>query len=370
MKLFITYEYFLPAYKAGGPVQSLANLAANYTNATIYIYCRHTDMDGSVLANVKHNEWVQYNSHTKVYYSTGNEKHTVYDILTAVNPDVVFINGIFSPRFNIKPLLWSGDARKVVSARGMLHAGALSQKPLKKKIFLNVYKLLGLHKKCVFHATTQEEREYIYHTFGKDVKVYVAANFPNIVNKLPVANKEQGSLKLLSVALISPMKNIKLVLEALSQCKENITYDIYGPVKDTAYWDECKSVIATLPTNITANYHGAIPPEQVQLILADCHCFILPSKSENFGHAIYEALASGKPVITSTHTPWNDLAASKAGVNVDIDNIATIVTAIEDMVAMGNDIYTQYSDGAVRYASNKINIASIKKDYDAMFLNR
>jgi len=369
MKLFITYEYFLPAYKAGGPVQSLANLVANYSHADIYIYCRNTDLDGTIL-DVKANQWVQFNSHTKVFYASDKAEVTVYDLLTEINPDVVFINGIFSPAFNLKPLLWSGDANKVVSARGMLHPGALSQKSLKKKIYLAAYKLLGLHKKCVFHVTTQEEKQYVTDAFGNGEKVYVAPNFPNVIDKLPVAQKESRKLKLVTIALISPMKNIKLVLEALGKCSSSITYDIYGPVKDAAYWQECQQLIATMPNNICVQYHGAVTPDKVLNTLADYHCMIQPSKSENFGHALYEALAAGKLVITSHYTPWNNLEEANAGFNVDINNIQAITDAIEKMASLNNEAYTDSSNAAAQYAAKSIDVASVKKDYDAMFLSK
>ena len=369
MKLFITYEYFLPSYKAGGPVQSLANLVANYNHTDIFIYCRNTDLDGTVL-NVKTNEWVQFNKNTKVFYASAKSETSVYDLLTEVEPDVIFINGIVSPAFNLKPLLWSGDAHKVVSARGMLHPGALSQKSLKKKIYLVAYKLLGLHKKCVFHVTTQEEKRYVTDTFGNSVKVYVAPNFPNVIDKLPVAKKESGKLKLITIALISPMKNIKLVLEALSKCSNEITYDIYGPVKDAAYWQECQTVITTMPQNIKVQYHGAVTPDKMLSVLADSHCMIQPSKSENFGHALYEALAAGKPVITSHYTPWNKLEEVNAGFNVDINNIQSIVDAIEKVASLNNEAYAASSNAAAQYAAKSIDVASVKKDYDAMFLNR
>lgn len=369
MKLFITYEYFLPAYKAGGPVQSLANLVTNYSHSEIYIYCRNTDLDGTVL-DVKTNEWVQFNKNTKVFYKSDKSKNSVYDLLTEVEPDVIFINGIFSPAFNLKPLLWSGDANKVVSARGMLHPGALSQKSLKKKVYLAAYKLLGLHKKCVFHVTTEEEKQYVFDKFGSSVKVYVAPNFPNVIDKLPALLKEVGKLKLVTIALISPMKNIKLVLEALARCSSYITYDIYGPIKDAAYWQECLQLITTMPSNICVQYHGAVTPDKIQATLADNHCMIQPSKSENFGHAIYEALTAGKPVITSHYTPWNNLEDSSAGYNVDINNTQTITDAIEKMASLNNEAYTACSNAAAQYAAKSIDVASIKKDYDAMFLSK
>lgn len=369
MKIFITYEYFLPAYKAGGPVQSLANLISNYSHADIFIYCRNTDLDGTIL-DVRTNEWVQFNRHTKVFYASGKCENSVYDLLTEIEPDVIFINGIFSPAFNFKPLLWSGNAHKVVSARGMLHPGALSQKSLKKKLYLTAYKLLGLHKKCIFHVTTAEEKRYVIDTFGNSVKVFVAPNFPNVIDKLPATTKDTGTLKLITIALISPMKNIKLVLEALLKCNAEIIYDIYGPIKDAAYWQECQTVITTMPNNVKVQYHGAVIPDKMLSVLADSHCMIQPSKSENFGHALYEALAAGKPVITSHNTPWNNLEESNAGFNTDINNVQTITDAIGKMASLNNEAYTDSSNAAAQYAAKSIDIASVKKDYDAMFLNR
>ena len=39
--------------------------------------------------------------------------------------------------------------------------------------------------------------------------------------------------------------------------------------------------------------------------------FLLPTGGENFGHAIFEALACGVPALISDQTPWRGLAAGR-----------------------------------------------------------
>jgi glycosyltransferase involved in cell wall biosynthesis len=52
-------------------------------------------------------------------------------------------------------------------------------------------------------------------------------------------------------------------------------------------------------------------------IYRDADLFVLPSRTENFGMAIAEALASGLPVITTHGTPWQELGTHHCGWWVD-----------------------------------------------------
>lgn len=366
MKIFITYQYFLPAYKAGGPIQSLDNLVKANTSYNYFIYCSNHDIDGRVLTDVAHDTWVDYLPNTKVFYCSDSGKR-LYQLLEKINPDIIFANGLFSYSFSIRPVMWNGNSRKILSVRGMLHPGALSQKTFKKKLFLSGFRLLGLNKKCEFHATTKEEADYTKAVFGNDSKVWVARNYPKQLAPASPLYKQVGELSLLTIALISPMKNIKLILEALQKCTSKIIYNLYGPVKDTAYWEQCQTLLNAMPANVVVKYNGAIEPANVEKVLADSHCFIMPSKSENFGHAIIEALSIGRPVITSMFTPWNGLEQAKAGYNVDNNEIDTITNAIESVAVMNNEEYGRWSKGATAYAESKINLYDIANEYRAMF---
>lgn len=370
MKLLITYPWFYPAYKAGGPVQSVKNtaLAMAAEGTDVYILCSDKELDGSPI-DVKSDQWVDYDKRIKVYYNSSSaSKGAINNIIWDLRPDVIFINGIYSLPYTIYPLLYNGNVRKILSVRGMLHPGALSQKSLKKRIFLTAFKLRGWHKKAEYHATAEDEAGYIRSHFGIDKKVWVVPNLPNVMQYLPPAEKEMGVARLVSISLISPMKNILLVLRALQQVNTKIIYHIYGPVKDPSYWEACKGLIQQMPSNVTVEYKGEVLPHNIHTTLKDYHYFVLPSKSENFGHAIYEALSSGRPVITSHNTPWNGLEAAYAGYNVNPEDITTFAGLIDTLAEENSNDYSKATLAARKYIEQQYNIDDIKAQYREMFL--
>ncbi|MFN2439409.1 MAG: glycosyltransferase, partial [Chitinophagaceae bacterium] len=268
--------------------------------------------------------------------------------------------------FSIVPLL-NGNCKKIISVRGMLHPGALSQKPFKKKLFISLLKKSGITKKIIFHTTDEKETGYVKKIFGKDVKAVAIQNFSNTAVLQQSLIKHPGKVKLVTVALISPMKNHALTLLALKDVSAFVEYDIYGPVKDQKYWSHCLQIISTLPSNVKVNYNGIVDPSKVSSVLVQNHCLIMPSKSENFSHAIYESLSSGVPVITSYFTPWNDLKKYKVGWNVDIDNLQTITSAIEAFASFDEKEYRNWSTSSIAFAERTIDIHKIKNQYRNLF---
>jgi glycosyltransferase involved in cell wall biosynthesis len=366
--VFISIPWFLPAYKAGGPIQSIANLVDNYTeDITYYIFCSNKDLNNETNVGKPFNEWVVYNKHTYVWYDTGFvlRKNLPAEI-KKIQPDILYIIGLFDWNYNIIPLLYGHAKKKILSVRGMLHPGALSQKSIKKKIFLAFLKLMKIKNSIFFHATNIEEANYITNIFGASCKVNVAGNFAKAIQHKNLLRKEINVLKLVTIALISLMKNHLLVLQALVNCTDDIEYNIYGPIKDTEYWELCKNQIALLPSNIKVQYHGEINPTEVENTLTQNHVFIMPSKSENFGHALVEALSCGKPIITSHATPWNNLLENKAGINCNED-VQSINNAINFFAEMNAETYEQFANGAAQYATKKNDKEILHLQYQQMF---
>ena len=125
-------------------------------------------------------------------------------------------------------------------------------------------------------------------------------------------------------------------------------------------------LIKKLPKNISVSYEGEVIPTEVYATLKKYHFFILPSESENFGHALYEAMIAGKPIITSQNTPWNNLEIHNAGYNVALTPQA-ITTAIEDSAALDNTNYTEKVRNIRFYAERAIDRETIKQQHINLF---
>ncbi len=374
-RILIFYDHFYPAYKAGGPVQSLVNLVRNmYDEFDFYIVCKPYEMgETTVLSNIEMNKWTSWENKASVFYWSYSftKRGELKNIIGYVQPDYIFINGLYSFYFNILPLYYSYKIRTVkviLSARGMLHPGALAQKATKKKLFLFLLKVSGVHKKISWHATDEKEKEFVQKKIGKQNRIIVAGNFANTLKPLSLITKQPGQLILGTIALISPMKNHRAVAEALLANSSCVTWHIYGGVKDEQYWNECKKVIEQLPPNINVVYHGLLEPTQLQKVLETIQVFIMPSESENFGHAFAEALSAGKPVITTNTTPFTELTNEKAGIVVDIDQLPNqLQTAIQKFVAMDNAEYEQYSSNAAKFINRFISVEKLKVQYNTLF---
>lgn len=378
-RILIFYDHFYPAWKAGGPVQSLVNLVRQlYNDYDLYVVCKPHEMnEQSTLPEISVNKWIDWEGKAKVHYRdyAGGNYSQLNELIASLKPDAIFINGLFSLHFNIRPLQYAvayckqhTNCKLILSARGMLHPGALSQKSFKKKIFLNFFKLAGWHKAVHWHATDEQELHYIKQQFGLNMNVLVAGNFPNLLPIVSMPEKKTNELIMGTVALISPMKNHLAVLQALQKSSALIQWHVYGPVKDAAYWKECEDLIKKLPANIKVIYHGELSPADLSSAMEQFQLFIMPSKSENFGHALLEALSAGKPVITTNTTPFKYLREAKAGYTVNVNKLDDeLSVAIALFAAMSKTEFDEHSKAAATFAKTFVDTNLITQQYQTLF---
>ncbi|MES2431351.1 MAG: glycosyltransferase family 4 protein [Bacteroidota bacterium] len=372
----ILIDWFAPGYKAGGPIQSCVNLAfALKDDFDVNIITTDTD-HGEIIPykNVISNEWIDYqNTGIKIYYA---KKQTlsfdqIAKQISSVKADYIYLNLLFSPRFAIFPL-WLKYRNRITGKiilcpRGTLYDSALSLKAYKKKPLLILYRLLGISNKITFHATNNRENNAIKKYFPS-AKTIIADNLPNL-HQLPFRSfeKKSGHLKCIFIARIVAIKNLLFLLNVLENIKDHVELTVVGPAEDSAYWDICKQKISTLPSNIIVEYVGAKENALLAGLLTEHHLFVLPTTGENFGHAIFESLLAGRPVLISDQTPWLGLEKLNVGWDLPLSKPEKFSEAITKIAQADQEKFDVYARSAWQYAQTFITNPELKQQYNKLF---
>ena len=156
--------------------------------------------------------------------------------------------------------------------------------------------------------------------------------------------------ELFFVSRITPMKNILFLFAVCSLLSSPFVLDLYGPIRDKAYWDECLALAAELPPNVAFKYKGPVSPDQVPGIISKYDLFVLPTLGENYGHVIAESLSVGTPVLISDTTPWQK--SKGGGINViPIDDPRPWAEFLEEFAAL-ESLEGHRKDALAYYNSN------------------
>ncbi len=368
-KILVFIDWYLPGYKAGGPIQSCANLVEHFCNDfDFYIVTRDTDYcENEPYHTIKSNQWNTLINGSKVYYISQSalSASLLKEICKKEDFDLAYINGVYSFYFSILPLYYLRKRHKkvILATRGMLAKSAVNVKRTKKLLFLKLSKLIGLFSGITFQASTLAEVEDIKKAFGKNAKIQLAANLPKKGSSRinPTREKISGKLKLINIARIAPEKNLKFALEILKDVKAEINFDFYGPIYNDDYFGECTQLIKELPENILVTYKDSIESEKVNKAFQQSHAMLMPTLGENFGHIILESFVAGCPVIISNQTPWRNLESRKLGFDISLSNKVKFVNAIEQLASLGQEEFNSWSKCTFDFGSEYLNNPEILK---------
>lgn len=355
-RILIFTDWYLPGFKAGGPIRSLANLVQSLEHE-FFIVTRITDHHSTVpYPGITPNVWIKLTERVHVvYFEESKLTGSNFKSLLKENQyDRIYFNSLFSPRFTLLPLRTAKKlgltSQCVLAPRGMLKSGALSIKSNKKKLFLYIAKMTRLYKGIRWHATNEEEANEIKQHFGRECDVRISPNIAIAAStsiKKPL--KSPGELRLICIARISPEKGILEAIQFLkaAELKGRVVCDFYGTQQNAAYLSTCQKLASTIP-GTTINFPGEIEPTRIPELMSGYHFFYMTTWGENFGHAIAEALLSGTPAIISDRTPWKSLQENHAGWELPLES-AAFARVLKLCFDMEEHAYSLLSREALEY---------------------
>jgi glycosyltransferase involved in cell wall biosynthesis len=372
-KILIITSHYFPGYKAGGPIKSILSICSSLqNNFDITVLTSNYDL-GEVVPylGIISNQEVNIDNYKVIYLSKINFKNIKKNI-KLIEPDIIYLNSFFSSLTQIVLLLKKFkliSSEIILAPRGELSFGALSIKPNKKKIYIKAMKLLNVYKESIiFHSTDQIETNDIKKLFSNEIYC-----IPNLISNkhktLTIASKKENELRIVFLSRISKKKNLLYALEILINniYDGKIIFDIYGTLEDENYWNKCKDIISNTNKNMIVKYKGLVEPKDVSHVLSRYNVFLLPTKNENFGHAIVEAMQCGVVPIISNQTPWNDLSKFDAGFSLDLQDANSFKNAISKILNFSDNDFKKMSENVKKYINLKIDNSDLTNKYIQMF---
>jgi glycosyltransferase involved in cell wall biosynthesis len=336
---------FPPAYRAGGPVRSIDALVqgapARYRTLVL---APDTDMGFEFASPVVKNVWLTRGRATVRYVSLDKLAAVVraFRSMRKQRPTLLYLNGFFNVYSSILPvILWRfhfwGPAAAVLAPRGEFGAGALTRHPLKKRVYMIAFRLLGLKRQVVWHATAEHEVQDIREIWGPGARILLRENDTQLplVAERP-SSPRSDAIKAVFLGRIVEHKGLAIVLDALRRVSQPLTLDVYGSEEDERYARECRRIAATLP-NALVKFHGPLAHEEVRRTLSGFDVLLMPTAGENFGHVIAEALSVSCAVMTTPWTPWTDVLKQGGGTVVADRTPSEWASAVEHVASLSRD---------------------------------
>lgn len=374
-------RYYLPGYKSGGPVRTINNMVEHLGDELDFqiITLDRDATDIQPYSNINVNAWNAIGK-ARVYYVSPAACSLVNlaRLIQKTPHDVIYLNSFFDPFFTILPLLarYLGLLPKrlwIIAPRGEFSKGALIIKQWKKTLFIALADKLGVYNDLIWQASSEYEVTDIQRVMNATArKIWVALNLPANFNQpisvIAKVRQPEESLRVIFLSRISPKKNLDFALQVLAKVRSRVSFNIYGPVGEEDYWNHCQRLIADLPAHIDVTYHGSVDPVNVPEVMAFHDLFFFPTRGENYGHVIAEALSVGTPVLIANTTPWRDLQQAGVGWDLPLDAEQSYTERIDYCAELDAATYQEWRVRVQHFAHQKLSDPKIIEANRALFM--
>ena len=167
-----------------------------------------------------------------------------------------------------------------------------------------------------------------------------------------------------AVARLHPNKGFDILLQAFS-----IVYKEKPEVKlilggDGPERENLQKLAKILNIEEAVTFAGALPRENVRLLMAESACFVLSSYVETFGVVVIEALSQGTPVVATKCGGPESIIVSGDGILVEVADTNALAQAMKE-VAENPELYDSDSirQRCLERFSEKAFISRVKEIY-------
>ena len=278
------------------------------------------------------------------------------------NFEVVHIHALWTPILH-KVSAWAkrNNLPVVWSPHGMLAPWAMRHKWWKKCLPWYLYQRGDLRWARLLHATSGQEKRWIADR-GFEQPVMIVPLGTTMPPILPAAEKSFKTL--LFVGRIYPVKALDRLVEAFARVPETVRQGwclrLLGP-DQAGHQKTLELLVRSLDLAGSVEFSGPKFGEELGREYDACDCLALVSHTENFGATVVDAMAHGKPVITSDKTPWREVVDRKCGWCV-CNEPDMLSMALGEMMSLSDDERRQMGANGRRLVEEKYTWAAVVKE--------
>jgi len=246
----------------------------------------------------------------------------------------------------------------IISPRGMLYPEAMQKSAWFKKLAIPLFQKDDLKKATVLHATCKQELEHI-RRFGFKNPVAIIPNSIDIKIPGKQAKPENQKKRVGFIGRFVTIKNIENLIKAWSETgknKPNWELVLIGD-GEASYKASLMRLAESLDIQ-NISFMGFLSGEEKETALQSLNYLVLPSKSENFGMVVPEALIREIPVIASKGTPWEELITHHAGWWIDI-GVQPLVKALDEALNLPEEQRKQMGRNGRELVEEKYSIEAV-----------
>ena len=297
------------APKSGGPTAVVVDLAAQQVKdghrVTIVSASPASDRETKVMLEAR---WAQLETRPDIRDAPSRQGAAAFCTATLASllPDIVHLHGIFGWSLR-SAARWarSRQTRVVCSTHGMLHPAALAIKRLKKLTYLRLFGdavrmadvLMTLNEEEANHARARFNPSAVVMENGVNPEAFFGHAPDMFLQSHPMLAFRRYAL---FVGRLHPIKGLDQLIRSYHLARSHgfdHTLVCIGPEEGAT------ATLRTLISELGLQDHVFLLPPMYgpakQSALAGCSMFVHRPRYEGFGIAVVEAMAAGRPVVTT-----------------------------------------------------------------------
>ena len=195
----------------------------------------------------------------------------------------------------------------------------------------------AFHKVCTLRPLAKASKVMaVSSSLAKEMQPWLKSEvmiMPNIIDVHRFAHIEPAQNEIPQIGLLggfnTPVKGLDILLKALSEIEGDFVLHIGGA---GSLEDSYKLLAEELGIASKCRFYGFIPYDQVPKFMARLHFYVCSSRYETFCVSLVEAMASGRPVVSTRCGGPEDFVNEDNGILCDKESQESLQQAIDWMI--------------------------------------